>query len=122
MYNMYANMYIICIIYKIQYVQYSMYNMYCKYNSIFMMYLIRIYIFIINISFTTHCLYVSTNCQILTISHNLVPPLAQHLFNEIYVEVSDLMQFVFVKSSSNRLSARIFQKIRHSISCTLIEF
>jgi len=47
---------------------------------------------------------------------NLIPPFAQHLFNEIYVGVSDAMQFVFVESSSNKLSAKIFQKICHWIS------
>jgi len=77
-----------------------------------------IYIFILNISFTTHCLYVSTNyenCQIPTIHVNFAPLLAQHLFYEMYVKISDAMQFI--ESFCNRFSARIFlEKICHWIS------
>jgi len=92
------------------------------YNTYLYFYL---YFFIINITFTTHCLYVSrnyANCKISTISRKLCSPFAQHFFSEMHVgDVSDAVQFVFVESSSNRLSARIFQKIRAVlVCCTLI--
>ena len=43
---------------------YNIIGIICKCNMymIFKICIIRIYIFVINISFTTNCLYVSTNC------------------------------------------------------------
>ena len=85
---------------------YNIIGIICKCNMymIFKICIIRIYIFVINISFATNCLYVSTNCvncQIPIISRKLLS-LAQHLFNEMHVRVSDAVQFVFVESFSNR--------------------
>jgi len=52
---------------------YNIIGIICKCNM-YMIFKIRIYIFVINISFATNCLYVSTNCvncQIPIISRKL---------------------------------------------------
>ena len=94
-----------------------MYNIVCKYN----MYMIFIICLICYLYFYNKYKFYNTidlmYAQIVQIAPfpksqafhvNLVPPLAQHLFNEMHVGVSDAMQFVYVESSNNKLSARIF--------------
>jgi len=104
---------IICIIYiRIIY----KYNMY----TIFIIYITRIY----NIYktrfynkykfYNTLSLCIHDLCELSNPNHFLVLPLAQHLFNEMHIGTA--VQFIFVESSNNRFSAKIFQKIRHWIS------
>ena len=91
-----------------------MYNMYDIYiYDIYNIYKIYIYIFcIINIILVLQYIVFMYPRIVRIVKSQLSrkPSFAQYLFNEMHIGISDqfAVQFVFIESSSNRLSARIF--------------